>query len=42
MTCATCNEKRVVMLSESVMIGRKRVSWVICARCWVAERKEHR
>ena len=35
MTCADCGELRVVMLTQTVTIGKRVVEWVVCSRCWI-------
>ncbi len=39
--CDTCGERRVVMVTESIAIGKRRVTWVLCSCCWRKEQKEH-
>lgn len=39
MTCSTCGERRVVMITESVVINGRRVTWSLCVACWIRERQ---
>ncbi len=39
MKCIDCGERRVVMLTESIVINRRRVTWNVCMRCYLLERK---
>ncbi len=39
MTCADCREQHPVMITESISIGKRVITWTICAACWLlAER----
>jgi hypothetical protein len=39
--CPSCARPAIVMLTRVVVIGKRKVAWQECARCWVrAERGE--
>lgn len=37
MTCPTCQQRRVVMITHSIVINRRRITWSQCAACEVKE-----
>lgn len=39
MTCADCRERRPVMVTESVTIGKRVITWTICMACWLVAEK---
>lgn len=40
MTCSTCGASRPVMLTHSIRIGKRLITWTLCVSCWRREERE--
>lgn len=37
MTCSICHRVCIVVLTHTVRLGRRTITWTECRRCWLAE-----